>query len=109
MQGCIQVLANPNRDNIRYAVVTVDIDNLYTSFSWLIDELLNKTVNTPKVIVFCRRKQHMKDLYELFSHHLGKKAYYMFNGNEPVDDRSRLFAMYHTLQKMMCKFTQDFE
>lgn len=55
MQGCIQVLANPNRDNIRYAVVTVDIDNLYTSFSWLIDELnLNKTVNTPKVIVITR-------------------------------------------------------
>ena len=112
MQGCIQVLANPNRDNIRYAVVTVDIDNLYTSFSWLIDELLNKTVNTPKVIVFCRRKQHMKDLYELFSHHLGKKAYYMPNGNEPMDDRSHLFAMYHkkthkivkeTVEKEFCK------
>ena len=54
----------------------------------------------------------MKDLYELFSHHLGTKGYYMPHGNEPMDDRSRLFAMYHkkthkivkeTVEKEFCK------
>ncbi len=54
----------------------------------------------------------MKDLYELFSHRLGAKGYYMPHGNEPMDDRSRLFAMYHkkthklvkeTVEKEFCK------
>ena len=60
MQGCLEVLGNPNRENIRYAVVTIDIENLYAAFSWLIDELIQKNINTQKVIVFCRRKQHMR-------------------------------------------------
>ena len=106
------MLGNSNRENIRYAVVTIDIENLYAAFSWLIDELIQKNINTQKVIVFCRRKQHMKELFEIFTHHLRENAYYMPTGNEPMDDRSRLFAMYHkkthktvkdTVEKEFCK------
>jgi ATP-dependent DNA helicase RecQ len=114
MQDCVEVLDSPNRTNIRYAVVDIEIDNLYTSFSWLIDELMKSNISTSKVIVFCRRKQHMKDLYELFMQHMGEKAYYMPTGEEHMDDRSRLFAMYHkktnklvkeTVEKEFCKST----
>lgn len=54
----------------------------------------------------------MKELYELFSQCLGANAYYKPTGNEPKDDRSRLFAMYHknthklvkeTVEKEFCK------
>ena len=75
MQGCLEVLGNPNRENIHYAVVTIDIENLYAAFSWLIDELIQKNINTQKVIVFCCRKQHMKELFEIFTHHLHENAY----------------------------------
>lgn len=58
MKDCVQITGNPNRRNTRYAVAEIDITNLYSSFSWLIDDLEQKTVNTPKVIIFCHRKQH---------------------------------------------------
>lgn len=54
----------------------------------------------------------MKELFEIFTHHLHENAYYMPTGNEPMDDRSRLFAMYHkkthktvkdTVEKEFCK------
>ena len=32
---------------------------------------------------------------ELFAEHLGDKSYYWPTGTEPIDDRNRLFAMYH--------------
>ena len=110
MQAYLEVLGNPNRENIRYAVMTIDIDKLYAAFSWLIDELIQKNINTQKVIVSCRRKQHMK--FQIFTHHLRENSYYMPTGNEPIGDRSRLFAMYHkkthqivkdTVEKGFCK------
>ena len=88
MQGCIEVLDSPNRPNTRYSVVEVNIDDLYSPFCWLIETLEKNNVSTPKVIIFCRRKQHMKELYELFSQCLGEGAYYRPAGNEPRDDRS---------------------
>lgn len=54
----------------------------------------------------------MKEVYELFSECLGDKAYHTPTGQEPKDDRSRLFAMYHkrthtpvkeTVEKEFCK------
>ena len=81
MQGCIEVLDSPNRPNTHYS-----------TFCWLIEALEKNNVSTPKVIIFCRRKQHMKELYELFSQCLGEGAYYRPTGNEPRDDRSRLFV-----------------
>lgn len=43
MQGCIEVLDSPNRPTTRYAVVKVNIDDLYSPFCWLI-ETLEKTM-----------------------------------------------------------------
>ena len=112
MKGCVEILANPNRPSTRYSVAVIDIDDLYSSFRWLIEQLQNHNVNTPKVVFFCRQKQHMRDLFELFSVCLGGKAYYMPTDTEPKDDRSRLFAMYHkmtdkhvkrTIEKEFCK------
>lgn len=86
-------------------MVEVNIDDLYSPFCWFIEMLEKNNVSTPKVIIFCRRKQHMKELYELFSQFLGVAAYYR-------DDRSRLFAMYYkkthnlvkeTVEKEFCK------
>ena len=67
LQGCIEVFDSPNRPNTCYSVVEVDIDDLYSPFCWLIEMLEKNNVSTPRVIIFCRRKQHMKELYELFS------------------------------------------
>ena len=109
MNDCVQITSNPNRQNTRYAVAEVDMDNLYSSFSWLIEELEKNNVKTPKVIIFCRRKQHMKELYELFTECLGNKAYHSPTGQEPKDDRTRLFAMYHKRTDKLVKQTVEIE
>lgn len=105
LQGCIEVFDSPNRPNTCYSVVEVNIDDLYSPFCWLIEMLEKNNVSTPKVIILCRRRQHMKYFFELFSRCLGVGAYYR-------DDRNRLFAMYYkkthnlvkeTVEKKFCK------
>ena len=76
MLGCIEVLDSPNIPNTSYSVVEVNINGLYSPFCWLIEMLEKNNVSTTKVIIVCRRKQHIKELYKLFSHCLGEGAYY---------------------------------
>ena len=102
-------MGDPNKQNIRYIVRDVDHENLYGAFKSIIDELEEKQVNATKIIVFCRRKEHVKELFELFTQCLGPKAYYTPTGKEPVDDRSRLFAMYHKKTHSLVKRTVETE
>lgn len=109
MRDCIEIIGDPNKPNIRYTVRDVDHVNLYDVFKSIIDELEEKQVNATKVIVLCRRKEHVKELFELFTQCLGPKAYYRPTGKEPIDDRSRLFAMYHKKTHNLVKQTVETE
>ena len=109
MKDCVQILGDPNKTNIRYTVNDIDHENLYETFKPIIDEVEEKHVNTTKIMVFCRRKEHVKDLFELFTQCLGPKAYYRPTGKEPMDDRSRLFAMYHKKTHSLVKKTIETE
>ena len=95
MEDCVQLVTIPNKQNIKFSVATVNPDNLLNSFHWLIDEQKKKKENTQKVLVFCRKKSHVRDLYEVFHEALGSESYVLPTGQEPKDDRTRLFAMYH--------------
>jgi hypothetical protein len=95
MKDCVQLVTIPNKQNIKFSVATVNPDNLLNSFHWLIDELKAEKENTQKVLVFCRKKSHVRDLYEVFHEALGSESYVLPTGQEPKDDRTRLFAMYH--------------
>ena len=88
-------MGDPNKGNVRYTVVDTDHQNLYDTFSGIINDIESNQVSAKKVIVYCRRKEHVKELLELFSQRLGPKAYYGPTGQEPTDDCTRLFAMYH--------------
>ena len=112
MKDCVQVICNPNKPNIRYAVVNIDHNDIFGSFSHIIHDIRENNIKASKVLVFCRRKEHVKELYELFSEQLGPHAYHRPTGKEPCDDRKRIFAMYHkkthnlvksTVEKEFCK------
>ena len=45
--------------------------------------------------MYCRKRAPVKELYKLFTDTLGPNAYVCPNGDEPKDDRTQLFAMYH--------------
>ena len=106
---CIEILGDPNKTNVRYAVVGIDKDNLYWAFEHIIkDREVNQT-KAEEVLVFCRRKEHVKELYELFSQCLGPKAYFPPTGEELIDDQSRLFGMYHRKTHQLVKQTVETE
>ena len=105
----VLLLADVNRPNIRYSLVEIDHKSLYIHFKWIIDELESKGCEAKKVLVFCRRKEHVKELYELFHNSLGIKSYNRPNGNETLDDRCRLFAMYHKKTHDLVKETVENE
>lgn len=113
MKDCVQLITVPNKQNIRFSVSSVDPDDLETSFQWLIDDLKSKKRNTQKVLIFCRKRAHLRELYETFHDTLGSNSYVLPTGQlELKDDRTRLFAMYHkkthhlvkeTVEKEFCK------
>lgn len=109
MTECVEILGDPNKKNVRYAVINIDKDDLYRTFSNVIKDLEINQVKAEKVLVFCRRKEHVKELYELFSQCLGPKAYCKPTGQEPMDDRSRLFGMYHRKTHNLVKETIETE
>ena len=80
MEDCVVVGSDPNRPNTKYTIITPKTDSLYGWFEWLIRELEAEQQKTEKVIIFCRRKEHMKELYELFAEHVGDKSYYRPTG-----------------------------
>lgn len=95
MKDCVQLVTVPNKQNIRFSVSSVDPDDLEKVFHWLIDELKSKQRKTQKVLIFCRRRANVKELYETFHEALGCNSYFLPTGKELRDDRTRLFAMYH--------------
>ena len=99
MKDCVQLVTIPNKTNIRCSVSAVESDDLSNSFKWLIDELKTKKLNTQKVLIFCRKKAHVKNLYEAFHEALGPQSYVLPTEQEPIDDRTRLFARHTTLLK----------
>ena len=107
MQHCVQIIGDLNKLNIRYAVVDIDHGNLYETFKPIIDDLDERQFSATKVMVFCRRKEDM--MFELFSHSLGPKAYAWPKGTEPLDDCTRLFAMYHKMTHDLVKRTIETE
>ena len=109
MDGCVEILGDPNKTNVRYAVVDIDSTNLYDSFSVIIKDVEINQINATKVLVFCGKKEHVKERFQLFSQCLGPKAYYRPTGQEPVDDRTRLFTMYHKKTDKLVKGTIETE
>ena len=109
MDGCVKILGDPNKTNVRYAVVDIDSTSSYGSFSVIIKDVEIIQINATKVLVFCRKKEHVKELFELFSHCLGQKAYYRPTGQEPLDDPTRLFTMYHKKTDNLVKGTIETE
>ncbi len=66
MFDCVQLLTVPNKPYTKFSIETADVENPYSTFNWLIDELEKKQQKTSKVLVFCRKRAHVRDLYELF-------------------------------------------
>ena len=97
MRNCVELITLPDKPNTKFSVFDINKDDLYETFSWLITELKMQQQNTQKVVIYmyCRKRAPVKELYKLFTDTLGPNAYVCPNGDEPKNDRARIFAMYH--------------
>ena len=107
MRNCIQINGDHINPNIQYTVVDMDHDNLYDTFKPMINGIEQRQLCATNVMVFCRRKEEMRELFEPFSKLLGPKAYVRPEGTEPMDDCTQLFAMYHTTHKSCEKHNRN--
>ena len=74
MRDCVEILSPPDKRNTRYSVSAIDSEDLYGAFSWLISELETKQLDTRKVLIFCCKRSHVRELYEVFDQSLGSKG-----------------------------------
>ncbi|XP_045172686.2 uncharacterized protein LOC123534475 [Mercenaria mercenaria] len=89
--------ANPNKTNIKYWVLETPRarGDINKDFNWLVDFLRTEGINTPRMIVFFRKIEHIADVYEHLKTLLGRSAYVNYDVTKANDDRNRLFDMYH--------------
>ena len=91
MTGCVEVPASPDQPNIYYKVKPIsDVD---TDFLSLISTLSKKSIQTPRVLVYCQSLDMCADLYAHFHYELGEASYYP-PGSPHLSD-FRLFGMFH--------------
>ena len=97
MSDVYRLTVDPNKQNIKYWVfeTTRFRGDISKDFDWLVDLLRSEKENTPRMIIFFRKIDHISDVYEHLETSLGEKAYVNFSENETNDDRNRLFDMYH--------------
>ena len=92
-----QLVVDPNKMNIKYWVVETGRgrDDICEDFDWLVDLIRRKGKDTPRMLVFFRKIDHISDVFEHLATSLGEQAYVNFTPSGPNDDRNRLFDMYH--------------
>ncbi|XP_078356447.1 bifunctional 3'-5' exonuclease/ATP-dependent helicase WRN-like [Oculina patagonica] len=69
-------------------------DDTYTNFMWLVQELEEKQLACRKVLIYVRDFQRCGDIYQLFMHTLGEKAY--SPPGAPKTSLNRMVAMYYS-------------
>lgn len=96
-KSAFQLVVNPNKRNIKYGVFETGRgrEDICDDFDWLVNLIRKKGRDTPRMLVFFRKIDHISDVFEHLATSLGEKAYVNFTPTGPNDDRNRLFDMYH--------------
>lgn len=89
----VQIVVSPNRDNIKLYLEKVKND-ISDNFMWLVNELEQKQLDCPKVLIYVRDYQRCSEIYHLFMQSLGAKAYFPLCANKT--SKNRMVAMYHS-------------
>ena len=89
----VQIVVSPNRDNIKLYLQKVT-NEISDNFMWLVNELEQKQIKCPKVLIYVRDYQRCSEIYHLFMQCLGSKAY--FPPSAPKKSENRMIAMYHS-------------
>lgn len=86
------IVRSPNRDNIKLVVRKVKGGTLETSFSWLVEELKEKGVDTPRTLIYCKSVKDCADIYNMLLYKLGNGGH--IDDGKKASSYNRLFAMF---------------
>ena len=93
LKNCKVIKKNPDRPEIKYMAKEVN-DDPSSTFRWLIKELEERGIETPKTIIYCRTIKDCGLVYEAFRTSLpGSKSYQ--TSSCPKTPVYRLYGMYH--------------
>ena len=110
--ACMEVIVSPNKPNIRYHVIDIKCNDVRYNFQWLAELLEKDGINTPRMIVFFRKVEHMSTVFKHLISTLGKKAYINYIEGGQNDDRNRLIDMFHmktsdVVKSSICQSYED--
>jgi ATP-dependent DNA helicase RecQ len=96
-ENIFELAINPNKTNIKFWAIETKRSrgDITKDFDWLVDLIRKEGVNTPRMIIFFRKIDHIADVYEHLETSLGKRGYLNYEQNKINDDRNRLFDMFH--------------
>ena len=96
-ENVYKLTVDPNKQNIKYWVfeTTRLRGDISKDFDWLVNLLRIEKENTPRMIIFFRKIDHIADVFEHLETSLGEQAYINYSKSGTNDDRNRLFDMYH--------------
>ena len=109
---CLEIVVSPNKVNIKYDVIDIKNSDTRENFEWLIQLLEKHGINTPRMIIFFRKVEHMSVVFKHVVSTLGSKAYINYQENGRNDDRNRLIDMFHmktadVVKSSICKSYED--
>ena len=76
----------PQRDNIKYYVINTTSKQPEVNFKWFIGDIIENGYKATRVIVFCRKMNDLRDIYNCFNDKFSS-CYFNF--------KTRPYAMYH--------------
>ena len=86
MEDPVKYIRVPDKDNLKYIVVKINLDSPCEVFSPVIQELKLRKYESRRCIIFCRRMADIRSIYCHFHQALSKE----FN-----DFPDRPYAMFH--------------
>ena len=92
MPECRLVCLSPDRPNIYYEVK--ERTSIEADFDGIIEDLLQNSIKTKRVLVYCQSLNMCSSLYAYFLYTQGDKSYYPPNAEKIASNR--LFGMYHS-------------
>ena len=108
LTDCLDVIISPNKPNMKYTVHFCDSDDVRLNFSWLIQLLNEKGIETPRMIIFFRKVEHMSTVYKHVVYELRNSS----ESKQQLDENIRLIDMFHmkttdSVKESICKSYHD--
>ena len=71
MREPISITMNPDHPSIRYMVH--EFTSISSSFQSLVDDLMANGIDTPRILIYCKRIKDCNDIYDFFETKLIKR------------------------------------